>query len=115
MADKDTCALWYWRHNTITYDVFDTEAEAASMAVYFKDDAQGVPIGVQFANGRTIRYQDWDAYRAARQQADEDCRQRLANPAEPRPTRTVLDPFEGKEVTIEADEPSWLGKTPAPA
>lgn len=111
---EQQCALWYWRHNVIEYEVYDSEAEAASAAVGMEDYGNGVPIGVQFPDGRTIRQDDWVAYRdaVAKARADEEARSARQKDAPPIPTRQVKDPFEGRPVTVEADEPEWLGVSP---
>lgn len=107
-----TVALWFWRHYSITYDIYDNERAAADAAVYLEEYESGVPIGIQFSDGRTVRVEDWpeyaeaDARREARIEADRTKRA----VAPPRPARRVLDPFEGQSVVVDGDDPSWLGK-----
>jgi len=111
---SDPVALWYWRHHAISFEIYDSERDAAGAAVYMEDYEQGSPIGIQFPDGRTVHLDDWPAYheeeerRRAQEKADSAKRA-----ATPRPTRKVLDPFEGRAVTVDDDEPVWLGK-PAP-
>lgn len=119
MTDQLSCALWYWRHFAVTYEIFDgyakytAEQEAAQFAVHLEDVGSGVPIGVQFSDGRTIWVNDWTAYREAMEQRDEreETEKREYVPPE---MRTIFDPFRGKSLSVEVDEPAWLGRIDAP-
>jgi hypothetical protein len=105
-------ALWYWRHGAITYDIYDSERAAADAAVYLEDYEGGIPIGIQFPDGRSMRIGDWLAYKHAiqRRSAREEADRAKGAMTPPRPTRTVLDPFIGHSVVVDDDEPAWLGK-----
>lgn len=107
-------ALWYLRYGNADYDLHDSEREAADSAVYMEDDCQGIALGIQFPDGRTIARDSWPEFAAAggrRNEAYEQSRARQAA-AEPRPVRKASDPFSGQPVEIEADEPAWLGRQP---
>lgn len=104
-------AFWYMRHHAPGYDIADSEADAAEQAAFMADDERGVILGVQFPDGRTIAAADWEPYQAARRRLYAEMRKRVAErTAHPRPTRRVLDPFRGQQITVEADEPDWLGR-----
>lgn len=98
-------ALWYDRHHVRCYSLQDTERDAAGLAVSLKEYEEGVPIGVQFADGRTLTVDQWPAYQQV--QAEQDA-EWIRQP--PRPTREVLDPFDGATVVVDADVPRWLGR-----
>lgn len=93
------CALWYWRYHSPHYEIHDSEEEAAASALEMTDKAEGWPDGVQFADGRTVRLDDWPAYREAQARRDK------ASP----PSRKIKHPFDGQTLTVDADEPEWLG------
>ena len=98
------CAVWYWRHNSMRYELCDSEATAVSMAVEITDRGEGSVVGVQFADSRTTRIADWAAYQAAWER-------RLTEPPSviPAPARIVLDPFGGHGVVADVDDPAWVG------
>jgi hypothetical protein len=104
-----TVALWFWRFHSITYDIYDSESGAADAAVYLEEYESGVPIGIQFSDGRTVRVEDWPEYveADARREARIEAKRAVTPPC---PTRRVLDPFEGQSVVVDGDDPSWLGK-----
>jgi hypothetical protein len=86
----------------------DDEQEAAYAAYYMIDGGMAFPTGVQFADGRTIKFEDWAFYREIEKRILlEESRQDIS--AQQRPKRTVLDPFSGAEVAIDADSPGWVG------
>jgi hypothetical protein len=105
------CALWYWRHHHVTYDICESEIDAAEHAVYLNAYGEGMPTGVQFSDGRLLKLNDWPTYQKAyqafriREEAEEA--ERDAQP--PLKVREILDPFDGKLVTVLADTPTWLG------
>jgi hypothetical protein len=112
METMTECALWYWRHYAPSFDLCDDEQEAARRALHLEDDGQGAPVGVQFRDGRTVALADWPAYRAARDRRDAEHEERAKEAVaalKGRRTRQVVDPFEGTPLTIDADEPEWLG------
>lgn len=105
------CALWYWRHHRVTYAICEDETDAADYAVYLNAYGEGLPTGVQFSDGQTLKLKDWsvylDAYREHRAKEDAESAERDAAP--PPEVREILDPFDGKLVTVAASEPAWLG------
>ena len=109
----ESVALWYFRYGAPDYDLFDDEDAAADAAVSGEDYGQFSVSGVQFADGRLVRKEDWDAYKQAEQQRDADYQRRRAEAevAPPVPQREIRDPFSGKTLETDADEPSWLGKS----
>jgi hypothetical protein len=104
-------ALWLMRYHSPDYLLCDDEAEAASTALAIEDQGSGVPLGVQFPDGSTIKVDEWPVYAAAKQRQREAERQERANwQAAPRPPmREARDPFRGQPVRIELEEPAWLG------
>lgn len=108
LPTKSTCALWYYRYGP-DYDLQDSEAEAARWAVVLEDgDEPALILGVQFADGRTIPADQWEALAEARTQArQEEANRPLPTPI---PTHTMRDPFRGEEVEVEDDSPSWVGR-----
>lgn len=105
----DACALWYERWHQTRYDLFDSEQGAADYAVYLTEEGEGQPLGVQFADGRTLKVDDWPAYAARKQRWEENERADAARVVEPRPTRKVRDPFTDAVVDVEVSAPGWLG------
>ncbi len=103
------CALWYWRYHSPSYELCEDEAEAASMAVSIEDADDGSVVGVQFPDGRIVKVGDWDAYRAEEERRSREWRSRSAVP--PTPTRTIREPFTGQTLTVDTDEPPWLGQS----
>jgi hypothetical protein len=106
----DTCALWYERWNQISYDLFDSEQDAAGFAVYLSNEGQGVPLGVQFADGRAVKIDEWAAFSDRQRQWEQSEHGGAGCVMEPRPTRPVRDPFTDAVVDIDAGEPRWLGR-----
>ena len=104
-------ALWWMRYNSPDYELYETEREAADFGSYLEDEGDGVVLGVQFADGRTIARAGWREYREARaRRRDEDARRRAQEATRaPVPMREARDPFTGTAVKIEVSEPSWLG------
>lgn len=112
VSSENSVALWYVRYHQPDYDLHDSEREAAEAAVYMEDYGHGVALGVQFEDGRLIVAGEWPEMRAAYERLREaEARQREAwAAAEPRPVRKAVDPFDGRLLEIDADEPAWLGK-----
>lgn len=110
--DEYSCAVWYERHGVTSIDVFDTEEEAAGFAVYLASEGQGVPLGVQFADGRTLELGDWTAFadRERLWQAEED--RAAARPGSDLPDRPLRSPFTGGVAEVGADAPEWLWRVP---
>jgi hypothetical protein len=107
-----TVALWYWRYHQIDYDIWDSEEEAAGIAVGMEDNGDASVAGIQFPDGRLIERNEWSAYAEAmerRDRAESEARKAAAK-AKPRPMRKIMAPFTGgRQIEIDADEPSWLG------
>jgi hypothetical protein len=100
------------RYGSHQYELFDTEAEAARRAVGIGDSGEAAVIGIQFADGRLINRDDWQAYKDADGEAYkamiERSREERRHPR--RVTRKIRDPFSSVEVSVYADEaPEWLG------
>lgn len=111
MADEQ-CALWFWRHYSLDFDLYDTEEEAARAAVAMEDNGDANVQGVQFRDGRCLDRDNWPAYEQAesriRQEEKEWAARYAAEPA--RPTREIRDPFKRREVlTVDEDTPGWVG------
>lgn len=110
MSDK--CALWYWRYHVIHYELCDDEREAAESAVHMEDYGEASVAGVQFPDGRLIRCNDWDEYRAAEARRYDEWSALAAKRATaPKPAmRTIVAPFsDGQQVRVLASAPPWLG------
>ncbi|HEY9371467.1 hypothetical protein [Streptomyces sp.] len=117
MAEKDTatCALWWWHRGNAGFSLYDTEEDAAQDALYMEDSGEAAVVGVQFADGRIIKADDWPALAVARVEYERRWQERskvLA--AKPPPImRTITEPFGGATVKAEAGEiPDWLGGRP---
>ena len=93
-------ALWFWRRYLMDF----------SAAWYLREYGEGVPVGVQLADGCTLRVEEWPAFAEYLRKEEEAESERRAKPYVPRPKRTVLDPFEGQTVELDVDEPAWLGR-----
>jgi hypothetical protein len=109
---EHTCALWFSRYYNIDYQLFATEEEAARFSVHMHEDAQGVTLGVQFADGRTVKVEDWAFRDEVEQRMWREGTERAARQAAlpPRPFRKAHDPFAGEPIEIELSEPAWLGR-----
>lgn len=111
MADKpwnQGCALWYWRHGAMDYEIYDSEEQAAKEAVGMEEYDHGSPVGLQFSDGRTVLAEDWQALKDAQKKFNESVRCRQAAPT--RATRLILNPFDGAPKRVDDSEPQWLGK-----
>jgi hypothetical protein len=106
---EDSVAVWFLRYNRPDYDLMDDEDSAARLAVAIEEEGNGSILGVQFADGRTHKADQWRALHDARRRSQEFWKERQANPPAPRPTRKARDPFMGKDLDIEISEPGWLG------
>jgi hypothetical protein len=101
-------ALWYWRYNRMDYGIWDSEEEAAGIAVAMADDGGGSTAGVQFPDGRLIPCDEWAAYAEAERAREQAWHEAVQE--EPRPQREITAPFGGGKIKIGADEPAWLGE-----
>lgn len=114
MSDKkwnQGCALWYWHQGQMDYELWDSEEEAAKQAVFMVEYETGTPVGLQYSDGRTVLVEDWQALKAAQAKYDEEWQKRWSKPeSEKRPTRVILNPFNGGPIRIDAEEPQWLGR-----
>ena len=114
-------ALWTIYRYSPGYELYDDEAEAASMAVVMQEyelGDHGVVMGVQYDDGRALSREDWPAYQAERDRRAAEDASRAAEasrqPRTPPPAqRAIKDPFCGYEMDIDASEPAWLGRPKA--
>ena len=102
-TDELTCAVWYVGRYWIDYDACTDEADAASEAAALEnsDDAPTI-LGVQFADGQTIKAEQWQAFIDARKRSAAMWAEASARPTPP--MRTIHDPFTGEALEID-----WLG------
>lgn len=109
-------ALWYMRHLSMCYDLFDDEDRAAGVGNAMEDDGGAWVAGVQFPDGRLIARDDWEALAAASRRADEayEARREAEKSRPEPPMREIRAPFDGGLIRVGEDEPQWLGE-PAPA
>lgn len=111
MSDEpiETFAAWFINdHGQVDYELAETEIEAAKYAAWA--DGDGRALGLQRADGSTVRVADWPVYTEVvrgMRQAEQD---RRDNPPPPIPRRRAVDPFEGRVIHIETAEPDWLGR-----
>jgi hypothetical protein len=108
-----TVALWTICHHTPRYELYDNEVEAAAQAVTIQERELAAVMGVQYDDGRTVRREDWPAYRAERERRVTEEIARAAAAAAPSrwsPLRAIKDPFNGCAMHIDASEPTWLGR-----
>lgn len=101
------CAVWYMRYGASSYALCDDEAEAVGFATALDDSAEGSVMGVQFADGRLIERDEWQALKDYQEQQDAAMRAAPAMPSSP--MRSVRDPFGGQTVDVAVNEPEWLG------
>ena len=107
---NDECAVWYWRHGCINYELCESEQAAAAWAYNLDDTEEGSVAGVQFADGRLIKRDDWQALRFYEAEQERARRVRPAVRVNPRASRMVLDPFTRERVVVDHDAPAWLGQ-----
>lgn len=113
-AEPMECAIWFLDGRRVDYALEDSEADAADYAVAMEDgDYPTTLIGVQFADGRLVRAEDWRALADARRRRRQREQERRDNPPPPIPTRRGFDPFDGKPIDIELDSPRWVGRPEA--
>lgn len=109
------CALWFYRNGHIDWELHDDEAGALEMAAWYEDgdndDVVDV-LGVQFADGRTIKAAEWAGLPEARQRERERRRRVSEAYREPRPMRKARDPFTGATLMIHESDPPWAGVAP---
>ncbi len=108
------CALWYWRHHRIVFDIHPDELSAIRTAYYMYEDGEGVPEGVQFKDGTYVPMLYWTEYQQYENQAREDEERRIQEAmARPKPEMKIIyAPFpEDKEWPIHtlASTPDWVG------
>jgi len=106
---RDCCGMTSKVHDP--FQAFDTEAEAADFAVGTEWWDSGEAYGVQFADGSTLRLEEWDAYAVAVR--ERDARKRSEVPPTPAvPIREAKCPFTGLTVPIYSwdEAPDWLGQ-----
>lgn len=107
---ENACALWFHRHLLVDFEIYGREYDAAAAAAYMAEYEHGVPIGVQFSDGRTIKVEDWQAFKDAEERLQKNQETIRAMP--PRKTRLILNPFDGSPKRVDFDEPMWLGIRP---
>jgi hypothetical protein len=101
-------AVWYEVWGSPDFDLEDSETEAANLAVTIEEsDRAGVIEGVQLKDGRLIPAAEWLALSEARDRRKARWRERQNQP--PRPTRTTKDPFSGKSLNVDLEDPDWVG------
>ena len=113
-----TVALWTIYHYSPRYELYESEAEAASMAAaadYHDLGEHGVIMGIQYDDGRALSREDWPAFREELERIEAAEKARAADAAaQPRkpapPQRAIKDPFCGYEMDIDVSEPEWIGK-----
>lgn len=104
-------AMWYWYYGTPKYELFEELDDAMRAIFYMFDNRHGAPVGVQGADGSWCDV-DSDEYKEleAGILADQDeARRRGQEPVVVKPSRRVVVPWGGREVTIPGDDPEWLG------
>jgi hypothetical protein len=105
----DGIAMWVVRNGRVDLDLYGDEAEAAHMAAFYlsggTDDYYEI-LGLQYPDGRLLRFADWDISAALARQRELQAA-RLAAP--PLPRHLTRDPFTGAEVWIHDSDPAWLG------
>lgn len=109
MSDEElTCAVWYVGRYGVDFDTCTDEAEAASVAAGLHNgDEAATILGVQFADGRLVKAEEWQAFADARKRSAAMWAEAAARPQPA--TRTIRDPFTGEALEVEVDEPDWLG------
>lgn len=97
---------------SVDYELCADEQEAVSYAYQLAESEQGAVSGVQFADGRLIERDEWQAlhdYEEERYRAWRDSANREPSTPSP-PTRRVRSPFGDQPVSAPADAPDWLGR-----
>lgn len=109
---EDTCAVWYWRHHSLDYDLYEDEQAAARFAASLEEWENGFVAGVQFSDGRLIKRDGWSAMREEERRRDQesDARMEAYKAVPPTPKRKINPPFtDDPYMEIDAEEPEWLG------
>lgn len=106
---NEQCAVWYMHYGSARVVLFANEREAAGFAYELADSGSGAVTGVQFADGRLVKRDDWQALDDYEDEVLRSASARAANAPPPPPTRKVRDPFDGQSVSVDADDPAWLG------
>ena len=116
-TDSQKCAVWYHRYGSIYVELHDDEQSAARWAVDLAESEEGAVRGVQYADGRFVDRESWDAHKQEEQrrwdQLSEEMAEEWRNPP-PRPAkRPVQTPWDTtKTVEILASSPPWVGAQP---
>jgi len=116
-AKTSECAVWYMRHYSAYYELCEDEQQAVSYAYALVDAGEGAVLGVQFADGRLVERDEWQAladYQNERYSAWRDSVRAAEALPPPPPPRQVRDPFEGHEASVDAGDPDWLGAQGVP-
>lgn len=98
MADTSPqCAVWYMRYGGAAYELCDDEQSAVQFAYALADQEEGAVSGVQFADGRLVERDDWQALSDYEDERYRAWRDSVANaPVVSTPsTRRAFDPFGG--------------------
>jgi hypothetical protein len=111
--NEPTCAVWYYRHHVVYYEVCDDETKAVSYASYLNEHDEGAVAGVQFADGRFVERDGWTALDEYEREQTERWRAaakaEAQNPTPPR-GRDVRLPWDTSDTAyVEAGDPAWLG------
>jgi hypothetical protein len=102
------CAVWYMRYGASSYEMCEDEPQAVHYAYALESAEEGYVSGVQFADGRLIKRDDWQALDDFEKERYAAMRSVAPLPA-PKPTRSIRDPFAEQTVDADVDEPDWLG------
>lgn len=105
------CAVWYMRYGGANYELCDSEEDAVRYAYALAESEEGSVMGVQFADGRLVERDQWQALTDYVEQRWREWRdsESKRSAAPPPPSRRVRDPFDGQQVAADADVPDWLG------
>jgi hypothetical protein len=108
---NEQCAVWYMRYGASSYELCDDEREAVRFAHALEEAEDGVTSGVQFADGRLIERDVWQALADYAEKRYREWRDAVSSEhvASPAPTRQAQDPFDGQSVSVDAGDPDWLG------
>lgn len=106
-------ALWTMVYNVIHVEMWDTEKQAAEVAVDMWLEGSGVVLGVQFADGRTVALSDWFLFKEELDRTEKALQESLrAHLASPKPeVRSVKCPFVTNRSAMTTDDiPDWVGE-----
>lgn len=102
LAQGSQCALWFMRWGNPEVEICRDENEAVVIAMELEDDNDGIPSGIQYADGRCVRIEDVEAYQDQHREVDQ--RQEAAELE----METVTDPFSGRPAPVAEKVPAWL-------